>query len=184
MAINNSIIVYNLTFRHILNRTNTEYKQKEVLIDKKSIKNSIKTIFNKHYSFEYKDDKNGFIQLQGQKFGSIKEGEEWYSDLQNNYEPNFRDQLSYVDSISSFFNSTNKFIVSEFPHDKIIDSIYQNSEYYDIYQKEVKDKYKNRLYFGYIKELDSLKYWFNRDHLNVMGTTIFTPIFANRIKEY
>ena len=143
--INNSIIIYNLTFRHILNRSNNIYKEKTLIIDKSSINNSIKTLLNRRYSFEYKNDKNGFIQLKGQKFGSIKDGQVFYNDLQSNYEPNFQYQLSYVDSIRNLFNSTNKFIISEFPHDKLIDSIYQNTEYYEMYQKDVKDKFENKL---------------------------------------
>jgi len=182
--INNSIIIYNLTFRNILNRSNNIHKEKTYIIDKSSIKNSIKTLLNRRHSFEYKNDKNGFIQLKGQKFGSIKDAQVWYNDLQSNYEPNFQYQLSYVDSIRNLFNSTNKFIISEFPHDKLIDSIYQNTEYYEMYQKDIKDKFENKLYFGYMKELDSSKYWYDRDHLNVNGAKFFTPIFSNILKEY
>lgn len=93
-------------------------------------------------------------------------------------------QLSYVDSIRDLFNSTNKFIISEFPHDKSIDSIHRNTQYYEIYQKDIKTKFENKLYFGYMKKLECPKYWYNRDHLNVSGANVFTSIFADMVKEY
>lgn len=177
--ITNSIIVYNLTFRHVINMHDNVYNTKEEL------KGFLKQAFNKDFKFEYFTDSNNFIYMRGQNFGSEVHGIKWYKNLELEYDPDFQTQLAYVDSIKNLFETeTNHFIVTDMPHDKTLDSIYQNSKYYAIFQENMHVRYPNNLYFGYLKELENSSYWYNRDHLNLEGTRVFTPIFISRLKNY
>jgi len=181
--IRNSIIVYNLTYRQILNRSENLYSStNSILISKRSLKELIKEKLNKKYEFQYNNNENGFIQIIGQKFGYISEGYDFYKTLALKSNPDLYTQLMYVDSIKTLFNSNNNiFIVTELPHDIVIDSIYQNMEYYSTFHQYIEKMFDNRLYFGYLKELDNANYWYNRDHLNNNGTDVFTPIFAMKL---
>ena len=182
--ITNSIIVYNLTFRHILNRNDNVYK-KDIFNIKGDLEGLIKQVLKKEFDFEYITDSNNFMYIKEQNFGSEVNGRKWYKNLELEYDPDFQTQLAYVDSINNLFDTeTNYFIVSEMPHDKTLDSIYQSSEYYAIFQENMHVRYPNNLYFGYLKELENSSYWHNRDHLNLEGTRVFTPIFISRLKNY
>ena len=177
--ISESYVVYNLTFRHILNRIDINYKGYDT---KSKIKHILKKSLKKEYKFKYFKDKNHFIAIQESKFGDTGNAIGWYNKLEADYIDDFQTQLKYVDSLKQLFNKKNNyFTTTELPHRSALDSIYQKLTYYKVYRQTVDSFFPENLYFGYINSLENKKYWHNQDHLRLNGAKAFTEIF---IKKY
>ena len=177
--ISESIILYNLTFRHILNRTQITYNG---ISNKTKIKVILKKILGIEYDFNYTKEQNHFILIKDSDFGNFKDGFNFYTGLESNYIDDFQTQLNYIDSLKVFFNQKhNHFITTELPHRQPLDSIYKNLNYYKKYRQTVDSKFPENLYFGYIDSLNNKNYWFNQDHLNMQGAEAFTKILISYI---
>ena len=182
--INNSIIIFGITYPHILNRENIEWKGW-------SLKAKLGAYFNINrykvinFDLEHTAEQNGFLNLTQQDFGDIKSGEAWYTSLENKYEPNFKNQIDYIKKFENIFdgNNGNKFLVCDMPQDTTIQRICANSYYYSMYKEQVSNAFQNNhLYLVSIEELTKKKFWHNRNHLNTLGAKVFTPIFCDSLK--
>ena len=184
IEIRNSIVIYNVTLRNLLNRKNEVYDDRFTSIMKEKIRNFPRKIFNKDYYFDYVQDNNGFIQIKGQNFGSLKDGIQFYDKLFSDYKPDFSVQTDILLKIKGLFNDkSNLFILAHFPHDQTIDSLYHSYPHYKEYKKSFDQNFETQLYFGHVQTLDNKKYWYNRDHLNIYGATTFSEIFTSRLLE-
>jgi hypothetical protein len=109
----------------------------------------------------------------------------FYKSLEEKYEADFTKQMGYLLKLQDLIeeDNSNLFLISELPHDSVINQIYSNSDYYAIYKKKIHVKFKKKtLNFNYMPELDNAKYWFNHDHLHSLGSKTFTPIFCDSLK--
>lgn len=182
--IKNSIIIFGTTYPHILNRENLDWQGW-------SLKNKLGALLNIkrfkliNYDFKHIISENGFININDQKFGTIESGKLWYASLEKEYNADFNTQIEYIKKIESLFKKEdgNLFFVCELPHDTIIEQIYNHSEYYSAYQKEIKTTFTtNHIDLGFITELNQNKFWYNRNHLSFSGAEAFTPIFCDSLK--
>ena len=142
--ISESYIVYNLTFRHVLNRTETIYTGYD---SKSRIKKIFRKILKKELDLKYFKDKNHFIAIQESNFGDTSKAISWYNKLETDYVDDFQTQLKYVDSLKQLFNKNNNyFTTTELPHRSGIDSIYQRLSYYKVYRQTVDSFFPENLY--------------------------------------
>mgnify|MGYP006125214501 FL=1 len=183
--ITNSIIIYGITYPHILNRENLNWKGW-------SLKEKIGGLLNisryKVIDFNLKHiiTRNGFLNITEQDFGNIESGKNWYSSLENKYKPNFRTQIDYIKKFESTFDKKkgNRFLVCDLPQDTTLQRICSSSYYYAMYKKQIDNAFQNNhLYLVNIKGLNQKKFWYNRNHLNNLGAKTFTPIFCDSLKQ-
>ena len=174
----NSIIFYNLTFRHVLNRGSENYEK--TMLSTQKVKDLLKMAINRSYNFDYERGNNGFIYMLGTNWGEKTNGEEFYKELQNKYTNDYSFQLNYVDSIKKMVEGNNNlFFIGELPYTSSLDSIYNNTVYYEGYREAYKSRYPESISFGkFVTDIG----WYNRDHLNIVGSQEFTPVFCDSIK--
>ena len=174
----NSIVIYNATYRHLLNKSNKEW-------GKWNFEGKVDALLGNTYKFKHTKSENGFINILKHDFKTKKFGVSFYKSLEKKYEPNFSTQISYLVRLQNIIEKdrSNLFLICDLPYDSIIDQIYSNSEYYSIYKKQMHAKFKkNILDFNYMPELNDKKYWFNHDHLHYSGAKDFTAIFCDSLK--
>ncbi|MBC8266632.1 MAG: hypothetical protein H8E84_06660 [Flavobacteriales bacterium] len=177
--IKNSIVIYNATYRHLLNKSNKEWK-------KWNFKAKIDALLGNTHKFKHTRSENGFINNLEQDFKAKKFGVAFYKSLETKYEPNFSTQISYLVKLQDLIekDSSNLLLIADLPYDSIVNQIYSNSEYYSIYKKHMHaDFEKNTLNFNYMPGLNNTKYWFNHDHLHYLGAKAFTPIFCDSLRK-
>jgi len=176
--LSNSIVIYNATYRHLLNKSNKEW-------GKWNFKDKVDALLGNTHKFKHTKSENGFINILKQDFKAKKFGITFYNSLEKKYEPNFSTQISYLLRLQDIIEKdrSNLFLICDLPYDSIIDQIYSNSEYYSIYKKQMNAEFKkNTLDFNYMPELNDKRYWFNHDHLHYLGAKDFTPLFCDSLK--
>jgi hypothetical protein len=176
--ISNSIVVYNTTYRHLIDKSNKEW-------EKWNFKEKVDAFLGDSYKFKHTKMENGFINIIKQDFKNKEIGMAFYKSLEKKYEADFTKQMGYLLKLQDLIeeDKSNLFLISELPYDSVINQIYSNSDYYAIYKKKIHVKFKKKtLNFNYMPELDNAKYWFNHDHLHSLGSKTFTPIFCDSLK--
>ena len=178
--LSNSIVVYNSTFRHLLNKSNKKWK-------KWHFKEKVDNLLGNTYKFKHTKSENGFINILKQDFKDKKFGVEFYKSLEDEYISDFSTQMQYIVKLKRLIENgnNNKFLICELPYDSVIQNIYEESTtYYPIYKDAIFTEFNTGgIYFNYMQELDDRKYWFDHNHLHDRGTKIFTPIFCDSLKE-
>ena len=174
----NSIIIYNSTFRHTLNRVNKEWEPWDT-------KAKIDALLGESYKFKHIENKNGFVNITTQNFRDIKVVESFYKSLENQNDKNFIHQINYLRLIQELFEKgdNNLFLICELPFDSTVEQLHLNSQYYSSYKKSMTANFETKfIYFGYIPILNKSTYWFDRDHLKNSGTIVFTPLFCDSLQ--
>jgi hypothetical protein len=177
--LSNSIVVYNSTYRHLLNKSNKEW-------EKWNLKEKVDDLLGKTYKFKHTKSENGFINILKQDFKDKRVGIEFYKSLEDEYSADFSTQMQYIVKFKRLIENgnNNKFLICELPYDSVVQNIYEESTtYYHLYREAIFTEFNTEgLYFNYMQELDDRKYWFDHNHLHDRGARIFTPIFCDSLR--
>jgi len=166
--LNNCLIIYSLTYAHIINRVNN---------NRSDILHFITPQFK---TYPYKYTTNGFASINEDldfKERDTKKILEYYNNFETNYYNDFN--YEYLIKIKKIVEKDNIFLTSQFTHTTYHDSILNLFNNYTNFKSLINTSYN--IDFGLINKLNHTKYWYNSNHLNSSGSNLFTPILINKL---